>query len=603
MNRTTSAHHPPAPREWPRHEMSAALAGLVTGSGMWQEDAFAGVARTAAFLDGTWTPGPGADGPRPAGDGSWTRFIGRTDAVALRAAAPSTRPRHREVLLDFLEMWAATPFADPDRHFRVGSLQGTDRPFGVRDERGAATSVYWPVDGRQRFLEARTADDPGPALPGSVIHSTRTRRGRYTRERLLALVAAVRERGPMPWDPAAVTGLARATGLSRAMAALLLAGAPVPFRFDAAEREVLGLGAAEADDGLQEVRGLTEADLIALLADVLPDDPADLWRPAGPRDVAARLARSWSDRHGAWPQASETAWQAALPLDRRIPAADLCRLLLDPARLPPAGGIGVNPRWLEPEHRRLPTIWDVRNWGDAELLLDTLLTAVPWAYAELPAGDAVRGGAPELVRFLRGALSRADSPGRLLREGLAQGTRHAEERQWLTGGACDRMMARITSGALPEGAYETDPRASAPEVVSRAAGHLGVSGDAAALYLQLLTLPSPTDRHVRRWNGWTTRQHRDAAAELAGRGLVVRDRRARAGRDVFLPGAWMPSGRPRRGLKPPPPLEGWKVPLLGALLGHDGKVTDLPPFPDTLPALFARAWRLVRDGDGPEPAP
>ncbi|NYV78911.1 hypothetical protein, partial [Streptomyces sp. UH6] len=190
MNRTTSAHHPPAPREWPRHEMSAALAGLVTGSGMWQEDAFTGVARTAAFLDGTWTPEPGADGPRPAGDGSWTRFIGRTDAVALRAAAPSTRPRHREVLLDFLEMWASTPFADPDRHFRVGSLQGTDRPFGVRDERGAATSVYWPVDGRQRFLEARTADDTGPALPGVVIHSTRTRPGRYTRDRLLALVAA-----------------------------------------------------------------------------------------------------------------------------------------------------------------------------------------------------------------------------------------------------------------------------------------------------------------------------------------------------------------------------------------------------------------------------
>ncbi|WP_284117643.1 hypothetical protein [Streptomyces fragilis] len=611
MDRTISAHQPSPPRAWARHEMTAALGNLITGSGMWGEDAFLGIARTAAFLDGTWTPDPGEDAPRPAGDGSWTRFIGRPGVMALRAAAPSTRPEHREVLLDFLRMWAGTSFADPDRRFLVGVLQGPDRRFGVRDERGAATSVYWPVDGRHRFVATETRSDAGspdrvmgPALPGEVIHVARTSPGRYTRDRLLALVTAVHERGPMPWDPAAVTDLSRATGLSRATAALLLAGAPAPFRFTAEEREALGLKTAEAEDGLRDVRARTAADLIAVTADVLPDDPGDLWRPGGLREVASRLAAAWADRFGVWPRASETAWQAALPLERQLSAADLCRLFLDPARVPSVGIIGVNPRWLEPAYRALPTVWDVRNQGDASLLLDTLLTVVPWAYAELPAGDAVREGAPELVRHLRATLTRTDSPGRLLRDGLAHGVRRADTaRLWLTGGACDRMTARIGSGALPEGAYEADPRASAPELVAQVVRRTGLSEDAAALYLQLLTLPAPTDRQVRRWNGWTARQHREAVGELAGTRLVVRDRRPRAGRELFLPGAWAPSGRPTWGLRPPPPLERWKVPLLGAELSHDGKVTHLPPLPDTLPELFGRAWRLVRDGAGPEPAP
>jgi hypothetical protein len=598
MNRTISPHHLSPAREWDRHTIVGSLDGLITGSGMWRDDAFAGIARTAAYLDGTLVPGPEEDGPRPAGDGRWTRFIGRTGAVALRAVAPTTGAAHREVLLDFLEMWAGTPFADPGRHFRVGLLKGPDQPFHVRDAHGAAVGVYWPADGLQPFLEARTGEDTGPALPGEVVHTAPTHRVRYTGAWLRALVAEVRGRGPVPWDPDAVTDLVRATGMSRAAAALMLVGAPSPYRFTAGEREVLGLKSAEADDGRAELSRLTEADRIALSADVLPGDPADLWRPGALREVAALLGGAWKDRYGAWPQTSETAWQAALPLERRISAADLCRLFLDPARMPPSAGIGVNPRWLEPRYRGLPTLWDVRSWADAGLLLETLLTAVPWAYAELPAGDPVREGAPELVRFLHRTLARADSPGRLLREGLSPEARRGAQLVWLTGATCDRMMTRIESGALPEGTYESDPRASAPAVVAEAAGHLGLSRDAAALYLQLLVLPSPTDRHVRRWNGWTAGRHREAAAELVERGMVVRDKRPRAGRDVFLPGPWVTSGRPRWGLKPAPPLEGWKVPLLDALTGG-GKVTHLPPFPDTLPELFGRALRLVSEGNGP----
>ncbi|MBI0384991.1 hypothetical protein JBE27_54215, partial [Streptomyces albiflaviniger] len=93
-----------------------ALGGLIEGTGMWRTGTLACMDRTGRFLTGAWDPpGPeGEDGPGIAGEGSWTRFIGRIGAVALRAAVASTRPERRERQLALLEMWAESPFADPD---------------------------------------------------------------------------------------------------------------------------------------------------------------------------------------------------------------------------------------------------------------------------------------------------------------------------------------------------------------------------------------------------------------------------------------------------------------------------------------------------------
>ncbi|WP_329376516.1 hypothetical protein OG625_03090 [Streptomyces sp. NBC_01351] len=108
----------------------------------------------------------------------------------------------------------------------------------------------------------------------------------------------------------------------------------------------------------------------------------------------------------------------------------------------------------------------------------------------------------------------------------------------LAGGGLDRMMRRAVSGVVPDGAYEADPRQSCPELVTRVAAQLGVGPDAAALYLQLATLAAPTDRNVRRWNGWSTKRQAEVRAELLATGAVVEAKRARAGRTVFLPGEW-----------------------------------------------------------------
>ncbi|MEU1671117.1 hypothetical protein ABZ752_03665 [Streptomyces roseifaciens] len=177
---------------------------------------------------------------------------------------------------------------------------------------------------------------------------------------------------------------------------------------------------------------------------------------------------------------------------------------------------------------------------------------------------------------------------------MVRGNRGSRRRDWLNDGTCDRVIARITAGDLPSGRYESDPRACAPDLVADVAATLRLPEDAATFYLQLLLLPVPSDRNVRRWNAWTPARHKAAAAELLARGLVVEDRRARAGRTLFLPGPWA------HAKKPLPPMEFWKAPLIGAGLSDDGsEVEAFDLLPGTLPELFTEAWRLVRAGEGP----
>ncbi|MDT0330384.1 hypothetical protein [Nocardiopsis lambiniae] len=156
---------------------------------------------------------------------------------------------------------------------------------------------------------------------------------------------------------------------------------------------------------------------------------------------------------------------------------------------------------------------------------------------------------------------------------------------------------RIASGALPEGAHEYDPAASVPELFAEAAGTLGLSEDAARLYLQLLAILEPTDKRIRAVNGWSPARHGKARTELLDRGLVMTAKRARAGRTVFLPGAWTDI---KQG--PDLPFETWKASLYD--LRINGTVV-LSPLPQRnlpvrpVPEIFAEAWRRVLEGDAP----
>ncbi len=168
--------------------------------------------------------------------------------------------------------------------------------------------------------------------------------------------------------------------------------------------------------------------------------------------------------------------------------------------------------------------------------------------------------------------------------------------RFLQSAGCLALAARATACPLPAGMWEQNPLQSAPEVVAAAQKQLKSSQDAAVLYLQLLTLAAPTQRDVLVWNGWKAPQYKKAAEELASLGLILTGKRARAGRDWFLPGGWeeLPS--------PDLPLESWKVPLYGLHRKNNGKlqaplgwVAPLRP----LHELFAQAWERVAAGDVP----
>jgi hypothetical protein len=167
----------------------------------------------------------------------------------------------------------------------------------------------------------------------------------------------------------------------------------------------------------------------------------------------------------------------------------------------------------------------------------------------------------------------------------------------LRGQGYTAMAERVGSTPVPPGAYEANPASSAPGTVRAVRQALGLGADAAALYLQLLTLLEPTDHKLHRWNGWTAARRRRAGAELAGAGLVLQATRPRSGRHLFLRGEWVPAAAPNL------PLEAWKLPLYGIERDRAG-ASPRGPLPRFLPLaplheLFAAAWGRIEAGDRP----
>jgi hypothetical protein len=169
---------------------------------------------------------------------------------------------------------------------------------------------------------------------------------------------------------------------------------------------------------------------------------------------------------------------------------------------------------------------------------------------------------------------------------------------FLASPGCASMMRRIEKTPVPEGGWEQNPAASAPELVKDASRTLGVAEDAAVVYLQTLALPDPTSKNVQRWNDWKPARYAKAVDELVKKKLFVSGKRQRAGREAFLPGGW-------ENLKAPNlPLESWKLALHGVEReGKDGAQLRLPMGHLFLrrPAheLFAEAWGRVQRGDRP----
>ncbi|MFF3109467.1 hypothetical protein ACFVSN_09785 [Kitasatospora sp. NPDC057904] len=205
---------------------------------------------------------------------------------------------------------------------------------------------------------------------------------------------------------------------------------------------------------------------------------------------------------------------------------------------------------------------------------------------------APSGGTMERVLLRPAGLTGADDQVLELLEGLGAGYGLASELAAIAavlGGEPENLAAPTEPAGSAEGdaRWLHNPQFSVPALVTEAARTHGLGEDAAALYLQLLALPDPTDRNAARWTGWKPARLKRARAELAATGLVMEAKRARAGRTLFLPCGWQEAKAPAL------PAETWKADFY-ELATHRPALPHQP-----VPELFARAWQRTVDGDAP----
>lgn len=487
--------------------------------------------------------------------------------------------------------------------------------------------------------------------------------------RLAAWAAALRRERPAPPAAELIDRAAALVGCERGVAALLLAGLPgynsYEHNFLPKElREALGLKVAEATAARDQLRGLDQARLQAIVAALIGDDPAGLWQLEAPgtdgRSPLQRLAAAWTGSK-----------QEVLPATVRVkPPAELveaCAAVRDGKPAFTAGPAAIT--LSKTSYDTTDLSFDVPK---GRALTSDLLEAAMMAAREVhlhqpwdsPSAQALAALVPHIDRALDDPATLLevdgvyiyDGPGqqRLERawEGLANARSEALAADGLAGELRDdgqmvivrsgdqvlvgmrthqvrnatdaarflafngpddhetnlarlvvawrsppvrALLARLGAAGLPPGAFDGDPRHSAPQLVAAAAKRLNLGEDGAIAYLMVLALAEPTDALLRTVLGWGAERLDAALDEAVGRKLLVAAKRRGAGRSRFLPGGW-------EDLKGSYlPVETWKLPLYGGQRRKAALI--LPPGP-LLPTirladLYAAAWQRVVDGDAP----
>ncbi|WP_426511682.1 hypothetical protein ACPPVO_14270 [Dactylosporangium sp. McL0621] len=573
------------------------------------------------------------------GDLDWWDTLGVLPSVLLRAASPATSPEHRAALLDALEVLAASGLLDGDGRTRRLTLEpdsgrpemapgepyasGPGRvvlPFQVSAE-GGVTGIEHAADGRF-----------GP-VPGHAIRFERgfDRRG-IGRDAVARFVAAAREHGgcTLLLAPGTVRALSAAAGVSLAEATMLLSGAVDDRQWSAskaagwepADPTVTDYAIDTAIEHVRRDKSLTPKG--GAHAALLPADPAQLWSTGpDPARFGAWRAEAVGARTPVSDELITDCRRAGVPSD--VSASEFLHGVANPGTC----------AWLQAPDRGV----------DGDDLLVTVARGLPWLVRRLPAGDPIRAALPGVLESVRRItrdpafeLFVAGGEEAAVEKALAQlglDVQRGEEeldaglfvvsakgywRQVRVRPArmdgpddprVDALIAALSGVRTPIVALRAvlgdeitrwldardveaphDPSRSAPQLVAQVAGRHGLGPDAAALYLQLLALPDPTDRNVAAWTGWKPARLKAARAELLGTDLVVEAKRPRAGRSLFLPGGWLAWKAPVL------PLERWKLPLLiGA--GEDGTALGAVVPAAPAPELFGRAWERIVAGDTP----
>ncbi|KOV27630.1 hypothetical protein AB0420_34005 [Streptomyces caelestis] len=504
------------------------------------------------------------------------------------------------------------------------------------------------VDHRTGRVGWLALDHDPAGVFGAVAHFTLERETAhppvFPAEALAAVTALIRDKGAAPWQPEAPAALAAATrdGLGPVQAALLLAGKPSQLTDEVIAATGLKPRQKQLGDAL--LGSLEPGDRLALIGALLPENPADLWTAGPDTDAAGRV---WAERLDGVVRLPEdlagelslaglttgsaeevlnphrTPWISRTTVQRPDKDGDL--VPDDPRALPgryhltravtALAGLAYSLPYGHPLRAVLPEGLTAlrRRVADPGLLLDLDLewtekgtptaaelrkayglpaTGGADAHGLTPVGEALVlrpwYGDQEAVLVRTSALTAVDDPLFGLIEGLVGPGRYdgAQALRTILGDELARALAAGTDPAGPTG-YAQDPTLSVPGLVAEVAGTHGLGEDAAALYLQLLALPDPTDHNRARWTGWKPARAKKARAELAATALVVEAKRARAGRTLFLPCGWLDLKSPGR------PVEIWKRGLYPV---HD-RSSAVPLLP--VPELFARAWDRVRAGDAP----
>ncbi|MEU1086008.1 hypothetical protein ACFYPN_17125 [Streptomyces sp. NPDC005576] len=551
------------------------------------------------------------------------------------AAGPLADPAGTVRQVELVELFAAGASV-PGRHEPVHRL-------GQVLRKGARTVVILAGRGQNSRSDGvrwlALDHDPtgafGP-VPGFTLDQEHVHRRGIARDRLARLTALVREQGPAPWRPEAAEAFHAATGIGPLQSAVLLSAAVVEPGAEALA--LLGAKTRAFEAAHARLGALPRDDRHALLRALLPTDPAGLWS-TGP-DVRA-AGEVWQERLASLVRVPEE-----MDLDLSGTTSGAVDLILNAgSRTWLAHGTDVQDGTGRPSLFRVAARGAVSS---ALTALHTLAYTLPYGHplrAHLPVGlaalrnrladpglvldlglewtesgnsigPAVRAahGLPESGGADADGLVRAGTalllaPGHgnneklLIRPaglagpddpafGLVEGTfgRHSTVDLLALRALLGGETAALASAGAPDGSPHhpaQDPTRAVPDLVTEAAGTLGLGADAAALYLMLLALPDPTDRNCARWTGWKPARIKKARSELAVTGLVVEAKRSRAGRTLFLPCGWLERAAP--GL----PLETWKERLYPVA----GSTRTLPHLP--VPELFAAAWARVRGGDAP----
>ncbi|MEU0808610.1 DNA-binding protein [Streptomyces sp. NPDC005970] len=418
----------------------------------------------------------------------WDKLLRASAAVAYRAASTTTPPEEREALRRLLTLvdvlglhsartghWRAYELhLDADVLAHVDGSDWDDSWCGMLPLDGGAFLAV--LDAEVPFRERRGEygcdfpalfHDPTGRFEVPAPYTVRsfeplgTDRGPGWLRAFLNEWAA---RGQITWVASAAERFASLTGVSTALARLLVAGLPeVENGQDfpsAALRDLLPLKAADAQVAREEVWRFAPQGIPAeVVAALLPEDPARLWTD-GP-DVAAAAA-VWNERVGRRRPVPDALLTEAVRSMPRIslgvrqeawePGAALHAVVEPEAAVELNRDLG----WTRDRFRLVPT--DPAAVGFTGGVLVRAIAMAGWLAHRLPAGDPLRAALPTALRLVRDRLA---APGMLLEMGLnlgfgafvkAAGAPDETHEEWVRYGAV--TFADLDWDA---GDYVTDP--------------------------------------------------------------------------------------------------------------------------------------------------